>query len=87
LLAEGPYPASLKARIGSRFGHLRTDDAGELLAALDRSHLQHVVGAHLSETNNRPELVERVLRLALGSSEAAVSVAHQDAGISWIALE
>jgi phosphoribosyl 1,2-cyclic phosphodiesterase len=87
LLAEGPYPASLKARIGSRFGHLRNDDAGELLAALDRSRLQHVVGAHLSETNNHPELVERVLRLALGSSEAVVSVAHQDAGISWIALE
>jgi phosphoribosyl 1,2-cyclic phosphodiesterase len=87
LLEEGPYPASLKARIGSRFGHLRNDDAGELLAALDRSRLRHVVGAHLSETNNHPELVERVLRLALGSSQAAVSVAHQDEGIGWIELD
>jgi phosphoribosyl 1,2-cyclic phosphodiesterase len=86
LLAEGPYPASLKARIGSRFGHLRNDDAGELLAALDRSRLQHVVGAHLSETNNRPDLVLRVLHDALGSSPADVSVAHQDEGFHWIDL-
>jgi phosphoribosyl 1,2-cyclic phosphodiesterase len=87
LLREGPYPPSLKARIGSRFGHLRNDDAAELLAALDRSRLRHVVGAHLSETNNHPELVRDILRSALGTSEAAVSVAHQEAGFDWIAVD
>jgi len=87
LLAEGPYPAALKTRIGSRWGHLRNEDAGELLAAIDQSRLQHVVGAHLSETNNHPELAKRVLQLALGASSAAISIARQDAGIGWIELD
>ena len=87
LLREGPYPPSLKARIGSRYGHLRNDDAAELLAALDRSRLRHVVGAHLSETNNHPELVQNILRCALGAGEALVSIAHQELGFDWLAVE
>ena len=87
MLREGPYPASLKARIGSRYGQMRKDDAAELLAALDRSRLRHVVGAHLSETNNLPELVQAVLGQALGESAAVVSVAQQDAGFDWLYLD
>ena len=87
LLREGPYPPSLKARIGSRFGHLRNDDAAELLSALDRSRLRHVVGAHLSETNNDPELVKGLLVQALGDAPVAVSVAHQDRGFDWLCLD
>jgi phosphoribosyl 1,2-cyclic phosphodiesterase len=88
LLREGPYPPSLKARIGSRFGHMRNEDAAELLAALDRSRLRHVVGAHLSETNNDPQLVQPILTRALGEGAAtAVSVAHQDRGFDWVCLD
>lgn len=87
LLREGPYPPSLKARIGSRYGHLRNDDAAELLSALDRSRLRHVVGAHLSETNNDPGLVRSLLSQALGDESIAVSVAHQDRGLDWIDLD
>jgi phosphoribosyl 1,2-cyclic phosphodiesterase len=87
LLREGPYPPSLKARIGSRFGHLRNDDSAELLASLDRSRLRHVVGAHLSETNNDPELVKSVLTAALGGAEAAVWVAHQELGFDWLSMD
>jgi phosphoribosyl 1,2-cyclic phosphodiesterase len=88
LLRDGPYPPSLKARIGSRLGHMRNEDAAELLAALDRSRLRHVVGAHLSETNNHPERVRALLTQALGEGAAtAVTVAHQDQGFDWIGLE
>jgi phosphoribosyl 1,2-cyclic phosphodiesterase len=87
MLREGPYPPSLKARIGSRFGHMRNEDAAELLAGLDRSRLRHVVGAHLSETNNHPDLVQAILGSALGDCAAAVTIAHQDLGFDWIALE
>ena len=86
-MREGPYPPSLKARIGSRYGHLRNDDAAELLSALDRSRLRHVVGAHLSETNNHPELVQGMLAQALGDAPVAVSVAHQDRGFDWLCLD
>ena len=44
----------LKQRIAGRFGHLANDAAAELLSALDRSRLKHVIAAHLSEQNNRP---------------------------------
>ena len=87
MLREGPYPPSVKARIGSRFGHMRNEDAAELLAALDNSRLRHVVGAHLSETNNLPELVRSVLGEALGESATVVSVAHQDTGFDWLHLD
>jgi phosphoribosyl 1,2-cyclic phosphodiesterase len=88
LLREGPYPPSLKARIGSRYGHMRNEDAAELLALLDRSRLRHVVAAHLSETNNDPELVQTILSRALGEgATAAVSVAHQDHGFDWVCLD
>ncbi len=88
LLRDGPYPASLKARIDSRLGHMRNEAAAELLAALDRSRLRHVIGAHLSETNNHPQLVRAALAQALGDGAGAVvSVAHQDQGFDWVDLD
>ena len=87
LLREGPYPPSLKARIGSRFGHMCNESAAELLAGLDRSRLRHVVGAHLSETNNHPDLVRSALAKALGDCAVAISIAHQEQGFDWIELD
>ncbi len=87
LLQEGPYPPSLKARIGSRFGHMRNEDSAALLASLDNSRLRHVVAAHLSETNNTPELARRALSAALAAVDEDIMVATQDEGIGWIALD
>lgn len=57
LLLNGPYPWELKQRIRSRQGHLSNSDAFELLDTLHHDGLRVVVFAHLSETNNRPDLV------------------------------
>lgn len=84
LLREGPYPPALKARIGSRFGHLRNDDAARLLADIDTARLRHVVAAHLSETNNTPALAQQALASALGTGPADVRVATQDEGFAWL---
>src|SRR6266487_324758 len=43
LLASGPYPPTLKARIASRLGHLDNQSSASLLAALDRGRLRHVI--------------------------------------------
>jgi phosphoribosyl 1,2-cyclic phosphodiesterase len=56
MLAAGPYPLHLQQRVRSRQGHLANDDAARFLADLLHDRLQHVVLAHLSETNNLPEL-------------------------------
>ena len=67
LLARSRYPASLKARIGGRYGHLSNDTAAEILGrAAPAPRLRHLVAAHLSRENNRPELVRDALAAALG---------------------
>ena len=56
MLANGDYPASLKARIAGKYGHLDNGTAAGLLSRLDNSKLKHLFAAHLSQHNNRPEL-------------------------------
>src|SRR5712692_39502 len=56
MLAGGPYPPALKARVASRLGHLDNRTSGEILAEVDRSRLKHVIAAHLSQTSNTPDL-------------------------------
>ena len=56
MLMDGPYPMPLKQRVRSNQGHLANGDAARFLADLVNSSLQHVILAHLSETNNLPEI-------------------------------
>ena len=83
MLWSGGYPRWLKARIAGPFGHLDNRAAGELLAALDRSRLKHVIASHLSEKNNRPDLARDALAAALGCEAHWVGVATQDEGFGW----
>ncbi len=83
MLAEGPYPPSLKARGGGPHGHLDNEDAAALLAGLDHGRLQHIVAAHLSEKNNTPWLARSALGAALGGDSQRVEIAGQDSGLAW----
>lgn len=86
MLATSKYPPSLKARIGGTYGHLANDTASEILAALDRSRLQRVVCAHLSEKNNTPELATSALAAVLGTDATEILVATQEHGFDWLAV-
>ncbi|MGB9429787.1 MAG: MBL fold metallo-hydrolase [Gammaproteobacteria bacterium] len=83
LLENGPYPASLKQRVGGPLGHLSNAQAAALLADLDCTHLQHLVAAHLSEKNNTPDRVREALGVALGCAHDRIEVATQDGGLGW----
>jgi len=83
MLLAGPYPARLKERIAGRLGHLANESAADLLRAVDCSKLRHLVAAHLSETNNTPELARAALARALGCAADWIGVATQDAGFGW----
>jgi phosphoribosyl 1,2-cyclic phosphodiesterase len=83
LLWGGGYPKWLKERIAGPFGHLDNGAAERLLGALERGRLQHVVCAHLSAQNNRPELARAALARALGCGPDWVGVATQDEGFGW----
>ena len=83
MLMTGPYPVSLKLRVSGRFGHLSNADAGHLVACLDRSRMRHLIAAHLSQQNNRPELARAALAKAAGCSEDWIGVATQADGFEW----
>ena len=86
MLWSGAYPRWLKQRIAGPFGHLDNDDSGRLLGALDCSRLQHIIGAHLSQQNNRPELARAALARVLNCGEAWIGLATQDQGFDWRSL-
>jgi len=83
MLMNGAYPLGLKQRIAGRFGHLDNGAAGHLVASLERSHLRHLVAAHLSQQNNTPALARRALAAAMGCEEGWIGVAEQEAGLAW----
>ncbi len=65
LLRDGPYPWHLKQRVRSRHGHLSNSECAELLRDLYWDGLEAVFLAHLSETNNTPQLAETCARNVL----------------------
>ena len=83
MLWSGAYPKWLKQRIAGPWGHLDNRESERLLGALDRSKLKHVVGAHLSQQNNRPELARAALARALGCEESWIGLATQEEGFAW----
>jgi phosphoribosyl 1,2-cyclic phosphodiesterase len=77
MLREGDYPPQLKARILSRVGHLSNAAMAELLARACSSRLKQVVLAHLSESNNLPDLARFAAEEVLRGSPVALHLAHQ----------
>jgi len=85
-LAASSYPASLKARIGGRFGHLDNDTAAQILAGCLHDRLQRLVAAHLSESNNSPHLARAALSAACGAEPDDIIVADPLLGFDWIEI-
>jgi len=83
MLWSGSYPKWLKQRIAGPFGHLDNEDSARLLGALDCSKLKHIVGAHLSQQNNRPQIVRAMLSRTLNCEEGWIGLATQDDGCGW----
>lgn len=67
MLRSGPYPQHLKRRVLSSHGHLSNADCGAFLSrCLASSKESRTIWlAHLSATNNRPELAVRTVQDAL----------------------
>lgn len=65
LLRDGPYPWALKQRIRSNHGHLSNADGAALLEQLVWDGLEAVFLAHLSETNNTPQLAQQTVAAVL----------------------
>ena len=83
----GDYPKWLKERITGPFGHLSNLQAERLLGALDRSRLKHVLAAHLSHQNNRPELAREALARAMSCAPDWIGLSTQEEGFAWRELK
>lgn len=78
MLANGPYPPALQARVAGRLGHLSNAQAADFLRQFDPGRLQHILAAHLSEKNNRPELVREAMASVSEVIAGRLSIAAQD---------
>ena len=86
MLEVGRYPRHLKQRIAGPYGHLENAAAAALLEALDRSQLQHLVAAHISQENNTAQLARDCLAAVAGPLGQGIVVATQDEGFAWLVL-
>jgi phosphoribosyl 1,2-cyclic phosphodiesterase len=75
MLKDGPYPYFLKQRIASRFGHLSNTDCAALCTKLAQNGTTRFVLAHLSETNNLPDLALSEVGAALAGYPVSLSAA------------
>ncbi len=65
MLRDGPYPWAVKQRVLSRVGHLSNEAAAEYLENGYDGQAAYVILAHLSESNNLPELARVTAERAL----------------------
>ncbi len=65
MLRDGPYPWAVKQRVMSRVGHLSNEAAAGFLETEYDGQAAYVILAHLSESNNLPELARVTAERAL----------------------
>jgi phosphoribosyl 1,2-cyclic phosphodiesterase len=86
MLVNGPYPWPVKQWIRGQGGHLSNEQAARLLERVLHDRLEGLVLAHLSETNNTPELARAAAREALArfrlQERVVVRVAGPDTSVS-----
>lgn len=80
MLHTGPYPASVRARIAGRNGHLSNGCAGQLAREVAHRGLRHIVLAHLSEKCNAPRTALTDVNGAISRTRftGRLTAAHQD---------
>ncbi len=86
MLANGPYPPSLQARIRSGYGHLGNDQAAQLLEQLDHPDLQAILLGHLSEQNNSDAIALKTVTESLESKPERVTVLAQHCASQWFSI-
>jgi phosphoribosyl 1,2-cyclic phosphodiesterase len=80
MLASGPYPEHLKARIRGPYGHQSNSECAIAIAENATPRLKHVWLCHLSNENNHPDLAEKTVKQILRSRGI---IAGHDAGADF----
>ena len=77
MLMTGPYPYVLKQRVVSDKGHLSNEQSGNYLKEIIGNKTRKIILAHLSETNNTPEIALKTVRTIL-NDDIFIDTAYQD---------
>ena len=73
MLKDGPYPWAVKQRVLSRVGHLSNEAAAGFLEDGYDGQAAYVILAHLSESNNLPELAKVTAERALNGRASLIA--------------
>ena len=87
MLKDGPYPLAVQQRVRSDHGHLSNEDGAAVLQTLLHDQLYYVILAHLSATNNHPELALKAAKSVIGEDESVqIKVAAQGLATDLLVL-
>ena len=87
MLENGSYPAYLKTRIRSDYGHLSNHQALELFTTHRPDFMSHVLLSHLSQDNNNPRLAQQLFLRHAGGTKIVVASRHQESPVFHITGE
>jgi len=87
MLWDGPYPESLKQRVGGNLGHLSNTQAINFLKDIQIDRLKTLVVSHVSEQNNCIDLVDNMIRELKVYDDESLIYSNQENGCKWIDVE
>ncbi|MGN6640381.1 MAG: MBL fold metallo-hydrolase [Mucilaginibacter sp.] len=84
MLQKGRYPYHLKRRISGGLGHLSNRQALEVFLTHRPAFMSHLLLSHLSQDNNRPELVHELFSRHAEGTEIIVASRHGETQVYHI---
>ncbi|HVV56318.1 MAG TPA: MBL fold metallo-hydrolase [Mucilaginibacter sp.] len=84
MLEKGRYPRHLKRRISGGLGHLSNRQALDVFLAHRPAFMSHLFLSHLSQDNNKPELVYELFKAYAGDTEIIVASRHAETQVYYI---
>lgn len=81
MLMNGGYPYHLKQRISGDEGHLSNKQALDLFLNFKAPHLQLLILSHLSQNNNKPQLVEDLFAPHAGTVQVVVASRYKESDV------
>lgn len=87
MLMNGNYPFILKKRITNGKGHLSNKQALELYKMHRPAHMSHLILAHLSSNNNRPEIVSSLFNQHAEGRTVIIASRYEETPVYAITAE
>lgn len=84
MLATSSYPIYLKKRISGNEGHLSNKEALDLFNRYRGRQLSLLILSHLSQNNNRPELVNELFSAHAGGTKIVVASRYKESELFFV---